>query len=310
MYRLGCETVTVFADWLVPSVTVPITKLEGGRSYMKVTKRDLKLHRLFLGGAEYGKTVKEYRDLMYATTVLDEIKSLKNAQWDALMPRPPRGNRRYGERESRARRLALPAALRIVTPTYGDVPGISMSVALTGPTRGLAVELKTRNLEYIRNAMLWQLAHRQESPRKRPRTSEMDCANDAPKGVHVLSANPRYKYCAVHEGEGGNRVRFYANSLDDAALFVLTGEKPNKLAAALDAGVAVEEDLICGVDAGGEVTDVDNCLRCFGECACREQRERPAEDDGDDQVKAGLDKYFFRGGVRVISLAVSDEERM
>ena len=127
MYSLGDETVSVFSEWLVPCATLSVTKLGGNRSYIQVSKRSLKLHRLFLGGTEHGKTVKEYRNRMSDTTVLDDLKWLKDGQWNALMPESAVGNRGYSTREARQRRLALPETITITTPTYGDVEIITMS---------------------------------------------------------------------------------------------------------------------------------------------------------------------------------------
>ena len=47
-----------------------------GRDWVPIVKKGPNLHRVFLGGADRGSTVKQYRDLLHSTTV-EKIKTLK-----------------------------------------------------------------------------------------------------------------------------------------------------------------------------------------------------------------------------------------
>ena len=170
-----------------PHATLDAKKIEG-RSYVPLAKKDLNIHRVLWGGTDHGSTVQQYRDLIYGTTVIEDIKALKDEKWAAEWPTDAGGQRRYRGRAARARRLSLPLVTNISTPSYGDVEGITMSVELSEIRRAVLVELLPETLEYIRKALVWQLDHREERAPQRARVGE-EQHDDIPKGVHVFTNN-------------------------------------------------------------------------------------------------------------------------
>ena len=215
---------------VVPVVTVGLER----KRFVRISKVDPKMQRILLG---------EDAKRMSSTDVIEQVRTLKDTVWDSHMGKPAKGQRRYGgqtlqARALKARRLAMPETCHITAPTFGDLGGFEMLVELSRPGRALVMELTLENLNYIRSALLWQLANG-ASPMKRQRTIDV---LTLPNCVVAAETWTNFKYMACHDKQGrgskGTACRFFTSNLEEAEAFALTGQKP----AGTPEGEACEEE--------------------------------------------------------------------
>jgi hypothetical protein len=234
------EVVKVHAACLSTPVPLPIKEIEGCR-FFQCSKSNHPLKRLLLSGTAYGVSSAQYIKALPCTDILERLKALKDKEFEKSVPIPHGRRRRYSNRETKVVVLSLPETCTIQAPNINDVDGIHMKVVLCKPSKGLWVELKSENIEYIRESVLSQLGEGTVARRSHKR-SQLDEPDRVDTNVkNVFWSYERGKYRAVHVNHDDAMKRastMFTSAKDEAMQFVLTSDRPPRAP-----GIHVESDV-------------------------------------------------------------------